>query len=656
MPHSFFAIPITFLAGCSGGPVTSPARDPLIDRGWPPTNDQAPADVAPVDMGPPLPDKDVFVPDEGLMSLDASPSDTDVRDAQVDMMSHEPDASIMPDPDPQEVTEPTDGVEVLLEGRKDLVMMYGTLVVDGETVIHDGELLIHGAEILCVGERLQTPLLDDDGNQVTDENGNLLLREEGDCQEALAASEGRQDPAIPSQDLNLDERATQIETHGTIFPGMVDTHNHSHYNILTEWDTGRRFEEEGYFYSDSGQWRSERAKSVHVGAVSTSSRGDVVGPSTKYGHVLSLIHGVTATFGQVRNQRHLHWGGMRAMEWGRHNIDELGTHIKANISSPCDLTVDQADDYRNHLEENPNHRLMLHVNEGDSDRSIDEIACMFGNNIERNDHSGIGFLSENSPFFGRAVFIHGITLTPDQMIAIRDGHGAVVASPSSNDVLYNRTIDFAALEASGVTYAISPDWNPSGHNSSLKELDYMSRVVLPRQGLEFPNSKLVGKFIWDGAEILGAGDYIGRLEVGLLADLIVVGRRPLENQRNNDEAAYASLIETRGDPEQIRLTMNNGEVYYGDAHLKDRLARNEHCEDLHDPEFAAINLRGIEKFICVSDGPGAPDQRDMTLSQVYARVQEIMQEYADEDPNDEVDAAPPIVTLVGDGENNHPMD
>src|SRR5215467_12703589 len=44
------------------------------------------------------------------------------------------------------------------------------------------------------------------------------------------------------------EAAKKIATHGTIFPGLIELHNHLSYNILQLWSVPQKF-------NDRGQWQ-----------------------------------------------------------------------------------------------------------------------------------------------------------------------------------------------------------------------------------------------------------------------------------------------------------------------------------------------------------------------------------------------------------------
>jgi len=75
----------------------------------------------------------------------------------------------------------------------------------------------------------------------------------------------------------------------------------------------------------------------------------------------------------------------------------------------------------------------------------------------------------------------------------------------------------------------------------------------------------------DGAEVVGLGDGIGRLELGYKADVFVFGRRCPDPYRAIGESRAADG----------RLVFIDGEAYSGDLDLEPSNAVNASCEDLH---------------------------------------------------------------------------
>jgi hypothetical protein len=125
----------------------------------------------------------------------------------------------------------------------------------------------------------------------------------------------------------------------------------------------------------------------------------------------------------------------------------------------------------------------------------------------------------------------------------------------------------------------------------------------------------------DGAEVVGLGDDIGRLEIGLRADVVVFGRAASD--------PYRAVIESRA--EDVRLVFIDGEAYYGDAELEAATAVNGDCE--------AFDACSAPKFICAANTPGsmaASARASETVADVHAQLVGIMAEYGRADELNEL--------------------
>src|SRR5688500_18673102 len=53
------------------------------------------------------------------------------------------------------------------------------------------------------------------------------------------------------------EDATKVETKGTIYPGMLDLHNHLVYNVIAPWEVPKR-------YDNRGQWQRDTSYAEQI--------------------------------------------------------------------------------------------------------------------------------------------------------------------------------------------------------------------------------------------------------------------------------------------------------------------------------------------------------------------------------------------------------
>ena len=123
----------------------------------------------------------------------------------------------------------------------------------------------------------------------------------------------------------------------------------------------------------------------------------------------------------------------------------------------------------------------------------------------------------------------------------------LVWSPFSNLVLYGDTTDVVAADNAGITISIAPDWGPSGTKNNLHELkvaDMWNREILDGH---FSDYELVQMVTSNAAEISNWDGFVGQLEAGMYADIVVLD--------TFHENPYRNMIEAI-DPE-VRLTIGN---------------------------------------------------------------------------------------------------
>ena len=180
--------------------------------------------------------------------------------------------------------------------------------------------------------------------------------------------------------------------------------------------------------------------------------------------------------------------------------------------------------------------LYVHLAEGTDERSRAEL----GGLIE------IGLLTPAT------VIIHGTALTDDQLEQVRDAGAKLVWSPQSNLRLYGQTTSAAHALSLGIPVELGADWLPSGSPSLLDELK-VARRTLRIQGTQVSSQHLVSMVTKDAARIAALDDFIGSLEPGRKADILVLERRR--------EDPWENVVEA--DPSWVELVTIGGNLIYG---------------------------------------------------------------------------------------------
>ena len=121
--------------------------------------------------------------------------------------------------------------------------------------------------------------------------------------------------------------------------------------------------------------------------------------------------------------------------------------------------------------------------------------------------------------------------------------------PKALKLLESQTESFQKAVKAGVKMALGTDLGSFGHGQNAGEFEYLVEAGLtPMQAIVMGTTM--------GAQCMGLGDQVGVLKAGMLADLLVVEKNPLDD------------ITVLKDQDNLRLIMKDGTIY------KDTLEKN----------------------------------------------------------------------------------
>lgn len=139
---------------------------------------------------------------------------------------------------------------------------------------------------------------------------------------------------------------------------------------------------------------------------------------------------------------------------------------------------------------------------------------------------------EKAGVLGPKVLLHhGITLTPDDMKLVAERGAAVSHNPESNMKGASGVADVAGLLAAGVDVGLGTDGGAGNNNLDMfEEMDTCAKLhkLMAREPTAMPAKQVVWLATQGGARALGLGDRVGSLEVGKLADVVLVDVRAPE--------------------------------------------------------------------------------------------------------------------------------
>jgi 5-methylthioadenosine/S-adenosylhomocysteine deaminase len=330
------------------------------------------------------------------------------------------------------------------------------------------------------------------------------------------------------------ENVSPVATGGTIYPGLIDLHNHLSYDALTLWDVPE-------MYTNRDQWGRESDYRKLI-----SGPMQVLGKTPGYPEAVvryveckCLLGGVTTAQGisLSSNQgiQSYYRGVVRNVEQTDDpNLPDAGTRIG-------DVEAGSAEKFLQRLQESS--CLLLHLSEGSDERA-------------RQHFEALRIADGKWAITDALAGIHCAALRPEDFRVLGENGGAMVWSPLSNLLLYGQTADVKAARDAGVRIGIGSDWSPSGSKNLLGELK-VARLVAAEVGAGYTDCDLVAMATRDAAEILKWDGLLGSIEAGKRADMLVV------YGRSGDP--YAKLIEAR--ETAIFLVVIDGVPRYGNERM-----------------------------------------------------------------------------------------
>jgi 5-methylthioadenosine/S-adenosylhomocysteine deaminase len=330
-----------------------------------------------------------------------------------------------------------------------------------------------------------------------------------------------------------------ISTAGTIYPGLIELHNHLAYDALPLFPIPR-------LYTKREEWQGtvgyRRYVSGPAGVV--ASVPELIRATIRYVECKSLIAGTTTSQGlTLRSEpiKHLYQGIVRNAE-----LPDAPGLVPARPKIG-DVTPDDRDAFRKSLAGKG--ARILHLAEGLPTSAARQ-----------------HFLDLQAPdgtwaIAPEFVGIHATGLTGDDLAVVAQHGGSVVWSPFSNLILYGATTDIASAMRLGIKVALGSDWSPTASKNLLNELKVAQIYARDRQ-IGLTDQQLVEMVTVNPAQILGWQGLLGSIEPARLADLTVVAGRTGD--------AYGHLIDST--ESDMRLVVIGGTARYGTPALLAKLS------------------------------------------------------------------------------------
>jgi 5-methylthioadenosine/S-adenosylhomocysteine deaminase len=408
-----------------------------------------------------------------------------------------------------------------------------------------------------------------------------------------------------------------LETGGTIFPGLMDLHNHIAYNALPLWQVPKRFTNRDQWGNSDEYHRLVTAPMKTIGEAT-----ELLAPLVRYVEVKQLVGGVTTTQGialfSAPGIRRYYRGIVRNVEeTGERELPEAGSRI---------ADVD-AKDARRFLAAIERRRCyLLHLSEGTDEAAHEHFEAL---DIEGDDWAIAPSLAG----------IHCAALKPPDFQVMAGRGASMIWSPFSNLLLYGQTADVADAKRAGEAAApfkvgLGSDWTPSGSKSLFGELK-VARVYSDNNGGVFSDEELVRLTTSNAAEILGWQARVGSVEVGKRADLVAVAG-------TDDANPYAPLF--AGDERTIQLVVINGTPRYGTPAL---MATD-------GPHLEKLRVGGDERVLYLEQAAEIVGVAGLSYRHAHAQLREALEHIKDIRLEQEAANAPKLLAAAPRVEEGHP--
>jgi len=297
------------------------------------------------------------------------------------------------------------------------------------------------------------------------------------------------------------KNAPLVETQGTIFPGLIELHNHLPYNVLPLWDVPRTYTNRNIWRLKEPKYNPDVAWPEKILAENTDK--DYPRAIARFCECRSLFGGVTTgegiTVGNKKGDVNYYQGLVR-------NVEAPGDKAwPVGLGHTLDFKPEEiATTLWPALQEQ--RAYYYHLSEGTDDDARQRF-------LDLN-------LGKEWAINQNLVAIHCTALRAEHFARLSASAG-MVWSPLSNFLLYGRTSDVAAAKQAAVPIALGSDWSPSGSKNPLGELK-IARIVSDHEHGLFSAEELVRMVTTTPAKMTQWEKWVGSVEHGKRADLLVI--------------------------------------------------------------------------------------------------------------------------------------
>ena len=341
------------------------------------------------------------------------------------------------------------------------------------------------------------------------------------------------------------EGVAPVLTGGTIFPGLIELHNHLAYNALPLWaPVPKLFQHRGQ-WPDHPDYRKLISGPMTVVGKYQDAHGKsaLLAPLVRYVECKCLLGGVTTSQGIMLNSN----AGIRRYYRGiLRNVEQTDDpDLPEAQGRIADVDARDARSFLARLRKEDS-CFLLHLSEGVT-------APDQPDSMARRHFLALQVAPDQWAINDRLTAIHAAGLLPEDFDVLGQFEGAMVWSPLSNLLLYGATARVEAARQAKVRIGLGSDWSPSGSKNLLGELKVAWLYSQHMLGGRFSARDLVAMATREASAILKWHTSLGTIEPGKRADLVVIAGKAGD--------PYEALVKAK--ETSIRLVMINGVARYG---------------------------------------------------------------------------------------------
>jgi 5-methylthioadenosine/S-adenosylhomocysteine deaminase len=419
---------------------------------------------------------------------------------------------------------------------------------------------------------MDSPLFGLSGLIVTMEKENDFFRGTIYLSEGRVRAIVRDGDSVPAELVD----APVHKTKGTIFPGLIELHNHLSYNCLPLWNVPK-------LYGNRSQWSGipEYQKLISTPMNALGKTAGYVEMIVRYVECKCLAAGVTTSQGIMLFSNN----GIRKYYRGIvRNVEEAKNPLLPKVDAHIpDIASKDAEHFLAQLKKSS--CMLLHLSEGSDENAHKHFESL---KLPNDDWAITDALAG----------IHSVALTNADYKIMKEKKASIVWSPLSNLLLYGQTADVSAAKSNKIMIGIGSDWSPSGSKNLLGELK-VARIYSNENDNLFSSYEIVEMATKNAAKIIKWDNEIGTLTQDKLADLIVI--------EGVADDPYDLLLHSS--EKSISLVVVNGHPRYGSSSMmknfflketeKRKIGNKIKMFNLHqaeaDPVVSGITLAAAEK-------------------------------------------------------------